>query len=172
MGAHRHGGFFLDLEAGAIDDKEFCVRMSEACGREVGWEEAQWCWLGFIRDVPPQRLRNLAALKGRYHLGLLSNTNPFIMAYVQGGRLSADGLPLSAYFHSLFLSYRMKACKPSPEIYLAALAADGMKAEETVFVDDSVANVEAATALGIHALLVDSDEDWLPALSSLLGRLG
>lgn len=64
MGEYGQKGFFLDVETGKIDASEFCRRMAEAAGREsVGWDEAQYCWLGFIRDVPLSRLHNLLKLK-------------------------------------------------------------------------------------------------------------
>lgn len=35
-----------------------------------------------------------------------------------------------------------------------------MKAEECIFVDDSLKNVEAAERLGLHGFHVQPDEDW------------
>lgn len=160
---------FLDVETGKIDADEFCRRMAEAVGREsVSWEEAQYCWLGFIRDVPVDRLRNLLKLREEYHICLLSNTNPFIMAFTRSDKFSDEHKPIGDYFDTLFCSYEMQAYKPNPDIYLKALAADGMKAEETIFVDDSLKNVKAAEALGIHGLHVAPDEDWMEKLTELL----
>lgn len=57
MGAFGQKEFFLDVENGKIDADTFCRKMAEASGREhVSWEEAQHCWLGFLRDVPVERL--------------------------------------------------------------------------------------------------------------------
>ena len=169
MGEYGQKGFFLDVETGKIDADEFCRRMAEAVGREsVSWEEAQYCWLGFIRDVPVDRLRNLLKLRGEYHICLLSNTNPFIMAFPRSDKFSDEHKPIGDYFDTLFCSYEMHAYKPNPDIYLKALAADGMKAEETIFVDDSLKNVKAAEALGIHGLHVAPDEDWMEKLTELL----
>ena len=47
-----------------------------------------------------------------------------------------------------------------------------MKPEETLFVDDGIANVEAAQALGIHSLLVKNTEDWNDVLQDMLNRSG
>lgn len=169
MGEYGQKGFFLDVETGKIDADEFCRRMAEAVGREsVSWEEAQYCWLGFIRDVPVDRLRNLLKLRGEYHICLLSNTNPFIMAFTRSDKFSDEHKPIGDYFDTLFCSYEMQAYKPNLDIYLKALAADGMKAEETIFVDDSLKNVKAAEALGIHGLHVAPDEDWMEKLTELL----
>lgn len=169
MGEYGQKGFFLDVETGKIDAGEFCRRMAEATGREsVGWDEAQYCWLGFIRDVPLSRLHNLLKLKEEYHICLLSNTNPFIMAFTRSDKFSDEHKPISDYFDTLFCSYEMQAYKPEPDIFLKALAADGMKAEETIFVDDSLKNIKAAEALGIRGLHVAPDEDWMEKLTALL----
>jgi len=169
MGEYGQKGFFLDVETGKIDAGEFCRRMAEAAGREsVGWDEAQYCWLGFIRDVPLSRLHNLLKLKEEYHICLLSNTNPFIMAFTRSDKFSDEHKPISDYFDTLFCSYEMQAYKPEPDIFLKALAADGMKAEETIFVDDSLKNIKAAEALGIRGLHVAPDEDWMEKLTALL----
>ena len=160
MGEYGQKGFFLDVETGKIDAGEFCRRMAEVAGREsVSWDEAQHCWLGFIRDVPVDRLHNLLKLRTEYHVCLLSNTNPFIMAFTRSDKFSDEHRPISDYFDTLFCSYEMRAYKPEPDIFLKALAADGMKAEETIFVDDSLKNIRAAEALGIRGLHVAPDED-------------
>lgn len=48
--------------------------------------------------------------------------------------------------------------KPSPEAYAGALAALRSTAEDAVFVDDQVSNVEAAVALGIAGVAFDVRE--------------
>ena len=52
MGEHGQKGFFLDIETGRIDTDEFCRRMAEESHREsVTYEEAEYCWLGFVGEV-------------------------------------------------------------------------------------------------------------------------
>lgn len=169
MGDYGQKDFFLDVETGKINAEDFCKKMAEAAGREfVSWDEAQYCWLGFIRDVPVERLHNLLRLKEKYHVCLLSNTNPFIMDFTRSEKFSTDGKPISFYFDTLFCSYEMKAYKPNPDIFQMALATDDMKADETIFVDDSLKNIKAAESLGIRSLHVEPDEDWIDNLNSIL----
>lgn len=161
MGDYGQKDFFLDIETGAIDTHEFCRRMAAAAGRqEVTHDEALYCWLGFVHDVPIERLHHLLTLKTQHHVCLLSNTNPFVMSYMESDRFSSEGMPISHYFHSLFCSYRMGICKPHRQIFERALKTDGMLPRETLFVDDSEANVQAARALGIQGLHVPTNEDW------------
>lgn len=91
MGAYGQKDFFLDLEMGHISAEAFCQKLSSVANRPISWEEAQYCWLGFIKDIPQNRLDNLIQLKNRFHIGLLSNTNPFIMAFTRSSQFSTQG---------------------------------------------------------------------------------
>lgn len=169
MGAFGQKEFFLDVENGKIDADTFCRKMAEASGREhVSWEEAQHCWLGFLKDVPVERLHYLLELKKHYHVCLLSNTNPFMMSFTRSCKFSSDGKPISFYFDTLFCSYEMKAYKPDSEIFIKALDTDKMIADETLFLDDSMKNIVAAQRLGIQTLYVKTNEDWRDRLTLVL----
>lgn len=49
-------------------------------------------------------------------------------------------------------SYKVHLIKPDPAIYKLLLSQYGLAPEECVFMDDTLRNVEAAAALGIHAI--------------------
>ncbi len=170
MGHFGQRGFFLDLELGRIGKEEFCSQMAQAAGRDhVSLEEAAYCWDGFFKGTDVDKLHALLELRDRYHLGLLSNTNPFIMELTDSPRLSADGKPISYYFDSMFLSYEMGLYKPDKDIYLEALRRDSLKPEETLFIDDSLKNTEGAEAVGIHTLHVSTNANWVEASAPALG---
>ena len=169
MGIYGQKDFFLDVETGTIGTDEFCRQMAKVIGREqVTYEEAQTCWMGFIRGVDQSRLDYLTELRPTYHLSLLTNTNPFIMDFTRSTRFCLAGKPISDYFDSLFCSYEMKCYKPHPDFFTYALQADGLKADECVFLDDSLKNIQAAESVGIHGLHVATNEDWRPQLSEFL----
>ncbi len=170
MGKYGQKDFFFDLEAGNIDSQEFCRKMSKTIGRSVSWDEAQHCWLGFFAGVPEERIRHLEALRKNYHLCMLSNTNPFIMAYTRSSHFSNGGKPITDFFDSFFCSYEMKCCKPDDEIYLKALRQDSMMPEECLFVDDSQTNCDAAEKLGIRVLCSKSNSDWMPELDEIIKK--
>ena len=65
----------------------------------------------------------------------------------------------------------MQLYKPDADIYLEALRRDGMKPEETLFVDDSEKNVRGAEAVGIHGLYVETNSDWREQLDARLKEL-
>lgn len=66
------------------------------------------------------------------------------------------------------LSYTVRLIKPDPAIYRLLLERYGLSAEESVFLDDSAANVQAAKALGMEGILVTGQEQARKELDSLL----
>ena len=56
-------------------------------------------------------------------------------------------------FRDIVVSGDEKLVKPDPAIYRLALDRFELEAGEAVFVDDNAANIDAATAMGIHAIL-------------------
>jgi putative hydrolase of the HAD superfamily len=75
---------------------------------------------------------------------------------------------MPAVDHSTY-SCDVRMTKPDPRIYRHCLEGLGVKAEETVFLDDREENVEAARGLGIHAILFTSYEQ---AVAEVRGRIG
>lgn len=73
-------------------------------------------------------------------------------------------------FDGIVVSGEEKVIKPSPEIYGILLGRYGLKAEESVFIDDNSANISAAAQLGFNAVLFDDMEVVRQRLSSLLGK--
>jgi putative hydrolase of the HAD superfamily len=60
-------------------------------------------------------------------------------------------LGLEATFSAVINSSEVGFAKPSAEIFQAALKAAGIEANEAIFIDDSLSNVQGAEALGIRA---------------------
>jgi putative hydrolase of the HAD superfamily len=79
-------------------------------------------------------------------------------------------LPVEELFDAVIDSSEVGKRKPDPAIFRHALAAVGGPApQRTVFLDDFAGNVEAARALGMHAILVEPDP--AAALAELLAIL-
>lgn len=168
IGDFGQKGIFLDLESGRISDEQFRAAVSRLVGRELTWQEVQNCWLGFLKSVPSDRLEHLLQLRKKYRICLASNTNPFIMAYTRSDRFSGDGHGIGHYFDRLYCSYEMGICKPDKAFFTKILESEGIRPEETLFIDDSKKNIAAAESTGIKGLWVPSNQDWLPALLSVL----
>lgn len=70
----------------------------------------------------------------------------------------ADALDFLTHMDGGILSYQEKLIKPDEKIYQLLLGRYDLKAEETVFMDDLPANVEAAKSLGIRGIVFESKQ--------------
>lgn len=64
----------------------------------------------------------------------------------------ADALSFMPYMEGGILSYQDRLIKPDSAIYELLLSRYGLAAEESVFIDDTLVNVEAAKGVGIHGI--------------------
>ena len=91
------------------------------------------------------------------------------MAYCR--KLFKDkGYDIKELFDKLYLSYRMKLAKPDKAIFLKMIKDSGIVPEETLYVDDSPANIEAGKALGLHTVLYNPKDDLYGKISEYLER--
>ncbi len=145
------GGLVERFETGLIEPHDFVRQISEALSLGVNYEEFCAIWSCIFRHtLVPESM--LAGLAKRYRLLLLSNTNAIHFESIR------RNYPLLRHFHGLVLSYEVKAMKPQPEIYQAALALAGCRPEECFYTDDIEEYVEAARRLGIDAVQFESSQ--------------
>lgn len=97
-----------------------------------------------IRDYAIPWLQALK--KAGYHVFYLSNFS------YKAETECADCLTFLPEMEGGILSYKDKLIKPDPAIYQLLLDRYGLKAEESVFIDDTLPNVEAAKGVGIHGI--------------------
>lgn len=64
--------------------------------------------------------------------------------------------PIFDHFTDIIVSGREKLVKPDPAIYALAIDRFTIKAEESIFIDDMQANIDAANSSGMHGHLFES----------------
>lgn len=169
LDAFHQRGIFGDLERGIITTEEFRIELGKLIGREVTYDECLYAWHGYVEYVPQKNLQMLLKLRQLgYKVCLLSNTNPFMMQWAMSNEFDGNGHSMDYYFDNLYLSYKYKYMKPSPEIFKIMLEGQQSSAEETLFIDDGQKNVEAAKELGMKTLFPENNEDWTEPLAKLL----
>ncbi len=131
-------------------------------------------WRKFIRDAGLNLAPGAAAELNQWDARMWTTQNPAMLAWKlqlkQCGILTAilsnmgdnvldnmkrefDWLPR---FDVLVWSYQLRMAKPEPAIYRHVLKKLGTRAEETLFLDDKLVNIEAALALGFRAIQFSS----------------
>jgi putative hydrolase of the HAD superfamily len=148
----RTKAFFRHFEGGEIDEATFRATMKREFGGEA-WTDPviDEAWCSLLLEMPKERLDLVAQLGKRYHVFLLSNTNPIHVREITR-RAAAMGVDFPGLFERMFLSSEMGLMKPSAAIYERVLQEANLNPGETLFVDDSLDNILAAGTLGIQTL--------------------
>ena len=118
--------------------------------------------------IAPYKVELLRRMAGKYDLCMLSNNNPICLPY--SSQMFTDaGIPLAEIFRKCYMSFEMKALKPSEAFYKAVLADIGRAPEDVVFIDDSQRNVDGAIAAGMPAVYYEPGTDLSALLAEVLG---
>ena len=168
IGSYHHEGIFIDFENGNIDTDEFCRLLCEQSGKEISREDIESAWRSII-DLPPQyKLDYLSELRKAHKVFMLSNNNPIIMDWACAPGFTESGNALSDYFDKLYISYKMKCTKPDLKIFKMMIEGSGINPSESLFVDDSQRNIDAAKECGLQTCLVQNGADWRGDVSLML----
>ena len=160
-------GIYGDLEEGVLSAEDFrriVLEESNPGSDPHLVDEAMWHILSGIRPYKADLLNKLAE---DYDLYLLSNNNPICMP--RSRRLFEEaGAPLDKLFRKCFLSYEMKALKPSDAFYKSVVEQIGLPSEQMIFIDDSQKNVDGAIAAGLPAVYYEPGTDLSALLADVL----
>jgi len=96
-------------------------------------------------------------------MGLLSNGWPSTRHFLDERWHIAD------IFDDVVISAEVGVAKPDRRIYQLALDQMGVEAEQTIFIDDFIENIEGARELGIHGIHFQDPRTILDELKDLLG---
>ncbi len=158
----RTEDLFYEAEIGAITQHAFCEEARRITNTQVRDEDIVWAWNQLLGEISEERKQRLWEWKKKgFRLFLLSNTNVMHWHYCQEELFPSHNRVVEDYFEQVFLSYRMHLAKPDEQVYQRVLADAGIEADETLFIDDSRKNCQAAEALGIHAYHNEHIDDWL-----------
>lgn len=160
-------GIYGDLEEGIMSAEDFrdaVLRDSFPGSRPELVDEAMWHILSGINPYKAELLNRLA---GSYDLYLLSNNNPVCMPRSRK-LFEQAGAPLDKVFRKCFLSYEMKALKPSEAFYRSVISQIGLPSDQMLFIDDSQKNVDGALAAGLPAVYYEPGSDLSAFLADVL----
>lgn len=146
--------YFDRLDEGSLSQEDFCKAVGEEVpGRLFAIAQLicnHWQYHLPVIEGMPELLEECRA-RG-HKLYVLSNIS-------ENFADSFERIWIFRYFDGFIFSGKIKLVKPSCEIFRYALEKFGLKPEETVFIDDSPVNVEAARRCGIRSLLFDKDPE-------------
>jgi putative hydrolase of the HAD superfamily len=144
--------FFLSYETGKINTDQFIEAMAKQLGNHTPREKILEAWNAMILGFQPETIDLLTSLRDKFRLFLLSNTNALHEVYYNDLLHKNHGIPnLKDIFEKVYYSHDLHMRKPDHEIFQHVLDDRGLKAGETLYIDDTQGHVKAAGDLGIQA---------------------
>jgi putative hydrolase of the HAD superfamily len=133
---------------GSINGNEFWIKFSKKYGQKVEEE----LFSKFFNPKMDERVKLLIRqLKDDSRVVCGTNTvDPHYDYFIKHGDYDI--------FNAVYASNKMGVSKPNPDFYWYILREEGIKPENTVFVDDTEENILSAQKIGINSILfADSD---------------
>jgi glucose-1-phosphatase len=137
-----------DWQEGRISPHDWHLHVTKRLGSRLKFDEFRAAWNRSLDPAPLQSNDLLATLAKRCKLALLSNTDPIHVAHLEATFDFFQFFPVSVRIYSC----SVRASKPSPVIFQAALKALKTPAAQSVFIDDIPEFVDAARSLGLRAI--------------------
>lgn len=146
--SYDHDIFYL-MEQGKVTPEEFRNGVRQLIPAEVTDDQIDAAWTAMLLDFPANRVELVKNLRNKYKIYLFSNTNAIHVAKYQANFKSQHGFDVSSLFEIDFYSNEIGYRKPSPESFQEIIRLSEINPEESIFIDDSLPNVEAAIGCGL-----------------------
>lgn len=145
---------FENLETGKIKPVDFYDAFRRETKLSTDDAVIIEAWNALIGEFPKERMDFIKSLSLKYTIFLLSNTNiihyeAFIKKFFDENNYDFNTLFSTAYY-----SHEMNLRKPYAEAFNYVLEKENLNPAETLFIDDTKMNTDAAEALGMQTVLL------------------
>ncbi|WP_336068996.1 HAD-IA family hydrolase [Mesoflavibacter sp. CH_XMU1404-2] len=136
-------------EQGLISTDEFLEFYADNFPK-LSKDELKSIWNFILSDFPEHRLQFIKQLAkdNNHQLILLSNTNELHIDYIKKNVSFYEDF--KNCFDQFYLSHEINLRKPNADIFNFVLTENNLKAEECLFIDDTLENTQTAEQLGIN----------------------
>jgi putative hydrolase of the HAD superfamily len=152
---------WIELDCGTLTLSDAISRCSDRTGLDPEMIKR------FMKRLPPSlipianTIEIMRSLESKGHsLFCLSNMHIETINYLE------NTYTFFSIFKGVVISCRINLIKPDPEIFKHILTIYNLEPAQTVFIDDSPANTEAAVKLGIKTILFENADQCLKELES------
>jgi len=150
---HHASSLFEELETGKLSPVDFYKSFRTLSGIELNNEEIAGAWNAMLGKFIQENLQWLDTVKDKYRIFLFSNTNQvhhdsFSRTFItETGKENFDDYFIKAYY-----SHTFGLRKPYVTSYIKLLEEQQLDAAETLFIDDTVKNIEGAKQAGLQTI--------------------
>lgn len=161
-------GIFKHLEDGSLSAPDFRDEVRKLTSPKITDAQIDNAFNAFLLDIPSEKLELLLALRSKFRVVMLSNTNPIHFPWCAETKFTYNGHQLSDFFDKCYLSYEMKCSKPDALIFEQLLEEEAVRPESCLFFDDGPQNITTAQALNFNTVFVKPNEDLRPYFAAIL----
>jgi putative hydrolase of the HAD superfamily len=166
---------FADLEKGLIAPVDFYEAFRKESGVHLPDQLIIDNWNALLGDFRKSGIQYVGELKKQYRVFLFSNTN--IIHYEAFMQLFNDQFGSERfhdYFEKAYYSHEIRLRKPDVDSFEFILRENNLLAAESLFVDDTIKNIEGAKAAGLQTLWLENGmliEQVMPGLLANAGNV-
>ena len=143
---------FRNLEVGKSTPAEFRRGIRSFLNNpQLTDEQIDNAWCAMLGVTPKSKVELLQELSKNYTLYLYSNTNQIHIDRYLADFKNDHGIDFEALFTKVFYSHEIHDRKPEVGSFLKVIKEAGIKAEESIFIDDLEANCIAAEKAGLKS---------------------
>jgi len=148
------------FETGKISAEKFFTSLKSFFpGIKPNTVDLMHAWNAMLGEFPEENNRLLHKLKKSYRTFMLSNTNEtHINYYYKKLKRWYNIETMGGFFEKVYFSYQVGLRKPDEEVFHYVLRDSGLRADETLFIDDSPQHVEGAIKAGLKAYHLNNGE--------------
>jgi putative hydrolase of the HAD superfamily len=150
---HRASTVFEDLETGKITPSDFYNELRKISNSQLSDTTIKSAWNAMLGDFLPNEINWLASIKNKYRLFLYSNTNQIhYEAFTALFQQETGKGNFEDYFIKAYYSHTFGLRKPYATSYQKILEEQQILAAETLFIDDTLVNIEGAKEAGLQTI--------------------
>ena len=150
-------GLVAKYQVGEISTDDFVDEILSICKPGTTRQDVIDAWMAMLVGIPEARKQKLLELhKAGYKLYVLSNINEL---HVDWTKEQLEDIP----FEQMFFSNEIHLAKPDVRCYEMVIRETGIKPEETLYIDDLPANIEAGQRMGLQCFLNTKADEWTEA---------
>ena len=148
-----------------MPDWDFCQVVNKLLHIEFSQASLETIWNSFLDNIEQDKLHLMLALKDRFNLLILSNTNAIYQRSFNQpvGELIFSRI-MSDIIHTAYYSYELGLRKPNPKIYERVIDLQNLNHTINLFFDDYHENINMAQDFGIQAIQVEYSDQILDLL--------
>ena len=150
---------FQKLETGAVTEEEFYKELNRSTGLRLSSKEIKEAWNAMLLSFREESLQFLDAVRERYKIFLLSNTNNIhLVSFYEIYHRKERNKSFEQYFNKAYYSFEIGLRKPDVDCYEWVLNDLQAEPRKTLFIDDSIKNIEGAEKAGLQTILLTPEK--------------